>query len=143
MREIRTIGDDVLRKTSETVTSFDSSLDDLYNEMSTVMYQNDGVGLAAPQIGLNKRIIVIDDNKSACMMINPKITWWSIEKVGFDEGCLSVPGEHGMISRPRSVKIKFQTKDGKFKHWRLDGLKARVVQHEIDHLDGVLFVDYL
>ena len=116
MREIRTIGDDVLRETSEIVTTFDSSLDDLYNEMSTVMYQNDGVGLAAPQIGLNKRIIVIDDNKTACMMINLKITWWCIEKVGFDEGCLSVPGEHGMISRPRSVKIKFQTKDGKFIH---------------------------
>lgn len=143
MSQIKTIGDDILRNTSDQVTVFDSSIDDLYTEMSTTMYENAGVGLAAPQIGISKRIIVIDDNKTACMMINPQITWWSIEKVNFNEGCLSVPGQHGVISRPRSIKVKFQTKKGKFKHWKLDGLKARVVQHEIDHLKGILFVDYL
>ena len=118
--KIKTIGDEVLRKTSEDVTAFDSSLDDLYNEMSAVMYESDGVGLAwLPQIGLNKRIIIIDDNKTVCMMINPKITWWSIEKVGFDEGWLSVPGEHGMIS-VRECQNQIPNK-----RWKIQTLETR------------------
>ena len=75
-------------------------------------------------------------------MVNPKITWKSEEKVLLDEGCLSVPDQNGEVSRSKSIKLTFQNKDGKYKKWKLDGIAARVVQHEIDHLEGILFVDY-
>ena len=76
-------------------------------------------------------------------MVNPKITWKSEETVLLDEGCLSVPDQNGEVLRSKSIRITFQNKDGKYKKWKLDGIAARVVQHEIDHLEGILFVDYL
>jgi peptide deformylase len=75
-------------------------------------------------------------------MVNPKITWKSEEKVLLDEGCLSVPDQNGEVLRSKSIKVTFQNKDGKYKKWKLDGIAARVVQHEVDHLEGILFVDY-
>tara|TARA_B100001250_G_scaffold51407_1_gene40176 strand:- start:1620 stop:2090 length:471 start_codon:yes stop_codon:yes gene_type:complete len=143
LAEVRLIGDDCLRVVSEEVTSVDDSILELYDTMSIAMYKYEGIGLAAPQIGINKRVITIDEEGKALMMVNPKITWRSTEKCLFDEACLSVPEEHGEISRPKEIKVKFQNIKGKYKHWRLEGLLARVVQHEIDHLDGILFVDYL
>jgi len=140
---IKTIGDPVLRDISKEVDDIKKAHQELYLIMSVAMYKYGGVGLAAPQIGISKRVIVIDDNGSALMMYNPKITWKSKKLLFFDEGCLSVPEQHGNVLRPESVKVKFQDKDGKYKHWKLTGLHARVVQHEIDHLDGILFVDHL
>ena len=141
---IEKIGSEVLRQTANVVETIDASIsNELYLTMSLAMYKYGGIGLAAPQIGVSKRVIVIDDGGDAYMMINPKITWKSKELSSFDEACLSVPDEHGEVIRPVSIKVKFQDKTGKYKHWKLDGLKARVVQHEIDHLDGILFVDHL
>lgn len=141
---IEKIGSEVLRQTADPVKEVDGDISfHLYLKMSLAMYKYGGIGLAAPQVGVSKRVIVIDDGGDAFMMINPRITWKSKELSSFDEACLSVPDEHGEVIRPVSIKVKFQDKTGKYKHWKLDGLKARVVQHEIDHLDGILFVDYL
>jgi len=141
--EIRTIGDDVLRVVSTEIDVVDDTIEELYDKMSDAMYKYEGIGLAAPQIGINKRVITIDEDGKAYMMINPRITWKSKEECLFDEACLSVPDEHGEVSRPKEIKVKFQDKSGKYKAWKLTDLPARVVQHEIDHLDGILFVDYL
>ena len=140
---IKTIGDDCLRVMSEEVSIIDDTIHQLYDKMSDAMYKYEGIGLAAPQIGINKRVITIDQEGEAYMMINPRITWKSKEECLFDEACLSVPDEHGEVSRPKEIRVKFQDRSGKFKHWKLKDLPARVVQHEIDHLDGILFVDYL
>ena len=146
--KIRTIGDRCLRVKSEEVEFDKERIGKLYKDMCDTMWEANGIGLAAPQIGINERIIIIDETteehgRYAHLMVNPKITWKSEEKVLFDEGCLSCPGENGEVLRPKEIKISFQNKDGKYKKWKLDGIAARVVQHEIDHLDGILFVDYL
>tara|TARA_B100001996_G_C18571287_1_gene558526 strand:+ start:57 stop:524 length:468 start_codon:yes stop_codon:yes gene_type:complete len=141
--EIRIIGDEVLRVVSTEIPVVDDTINQLYDKMSDAMYKYEGIGLAAPQIGINKRVITIDQEGEAYMMINPRITWKSKEECLFDEACLSVPDEHGEVSRPKEIRVKFQDRSGKFKHWKLKDLPARVVQHEIDHLDGILFVDYL
>ena len=147
-KKIKTIGDRCLRVTSEEVVFDKKEIAELYTDMCDAMWEADGIGLAAPQIGINKRVILVDETteehgRYAHLMVNPKITWKSEEKVLFDEGCLSVPDTNGEVSRSKSIKITFQNKDGKYKKWKLDGIAARVVQHEIDHLEGILFVDYL
>ena len=147
-KKIKTIGDRCLRVTSEEVVFDKKEIAELYTDMCDAMWEADGIGLAAPQIGINKRVILVDETteehgRYAHLMVNPKITWKSEEKVLFDEGCLSVPNTNGEVSRSKSIKITFQNKDGKYKKWKLDGIAARVVQHEIDHLEGILFVDYL
>ena len=147
-KKIRTIGDRCLRVTSEEVVFDKKEMAELYKDMCDAMWEADGIGLAAPQIGINKRVIIVDETteehgKYAHLMVNPKITWKSEEKVLFDEGCLSVPDQNGEVLRPKEIKITFQNKEGKYKKWKLDGIAARVVQHEIDHLEGILFVDYI
>ena len=147
-KKIKTIGDRCLRVKSEEVEFDKDEMTKLYAEMCEAMWMANGIGLAAPQIGVNKRVIIVDETteehgKYAHLMVNPKITWKSEEMVSLDEGCLSCPGENGEVSRPKEIKLTFQNKDGKYKKWKLDGLAARVVQHEIDHLEGILFVDYL
>jgi len=148
MLKIKTIGDRCLRQKSEEVEFDKKEMSELYDQMCEAMWASDGIGLAAPQVGINKRVIVVDETteehgKYAHLMVNPKITWKSEEKVLFDEGCLSMPDQNGEVLRPKSIKVTFQNKDGKYKKWKLDGLAARVVQHEIDHLEGILFVDYI
>ena len=148
MPKIKRIGDRCLRLTSEEVVFDKNEIHKLFTDMCEAMYEEDGIGLAAPQIGINKRVIIVDETTEAHgrythLMVNPKITWRSEEEVTFDEGCLSVPDKNGEVSRPKEIRITFQNKDGKYKKWKLDGLAARVVQHEVDHLDGILFVDYL
>ena len=147
-KKIKTIGDRCLRVTSEEVVFDKKEMAELYKDMCDAMWEADGIGLAAPQIGINKRVIIVDETteehgKYAHLMVNPKITWKSEEKVLFDEGCLSVPDQNGEVLRPKEIKITFQNKEGKYKKWKLDGIAARVVQHEIDHLEGILFVDYI
>lgn len=120
---------------------FDEPLNILLGEMRRIIKTENGVGLAAPQVGVNTRVILVIDN-DITEMINPEITWTSSEFVMMEEGCLSVPDHYIDIERPREIKVKFQTRDGKYKKWKLKGLQARIVLHEVDHLDGKLMTDY-
>ncbi len=131
------------------VKSVEISLDDLrseetqtlIDEMFVEMRNANGVGLAAPQVGVNKRIIVVDEGKGAREYINPRITAKSFRKFDFEEGCLSVPGVWGFVHRYRSVTVKALDRHGKKVTVKGSGLLSVIFQHEIDHLDGVLFID--
>ena len=140
---LRTDGDDCLRRKSHPVwPKIDDYIVDLVKSMKPIMMENDGVGLAAPQVGHNVRVILVLIDGEIQEMINPEVTWVSDKKVISEEGCLSIPGHYIDVERPKEIKLKFQTLNGKFKKWKLNGLEARVVLHEIDHLDGVLMTDY-
>ena len=121
---------------------------DLVKDMKETMLAENGIGLSAPQVGVNLRVIVVQLMSAGKLvgpvqeMINPVITNYSEDSMEYEEGCLSIPGEYIRINRPRSIHVKFQTLSGKYKKWYLKGLEARIVQHEIDHLDGVLMSDY-
>lgn len=141
IREIRIIGDPVLRKKSKKVQKVDSLLLQLINDMAETMYAAPGIGLAAPQVGINKRVVVVDIGGGLLKLINPKVVE-SSEEIEIDvEGCLSVPGRVGDVERPIEVTIKSMNEEGKYSRFRAEGLLARCLQHEIDHLDGVLYVD--
>ena len=120
----------------------------LVKDMKETMLAENGIGLSAPQVGVNLRVIVVQLMSAGKLvgpvqeMINPVITNYSGDTMEYEEGCLSIPGEYIRIDRPRSIHVKFQTLSGKYKKWFLKGLEARIVQHEIDHLDGVLMSDY-
>ena len=120
---------------------------DLVSNMKETMLSENGIGLSAPQVGVNLRVIVVQLMSAGKLvgpvqeMINPVITNYSDDTMEYEEGCLSIPGEYIRIDRPRSIHVKFQTLSGKYKKWYLKGLEARIVQHEIDHLDGILMTD--
>ena len=136
-----------LKKVSIPITNITDRIKQLSLDMLETMYQASGVGLAAPQVGITKRLVVMDcseeDVKKGVILINPEIIWTSEENVSFEEGCLSIPDIREEITRPKSVKVKFfdiyNCKQEEF----FDGLWATCIQHEIDHLDGKLFIDYL
>ena len=136
-----------LRRLS-TPTLLTEGVRDLVRDMRETMLSLNGIGLAAPQVGVNLRVIVMQTIVTGKLsapvqeMINPVITSYSSEEVEIEEGCLSIPGEYLMIKRPHKIHVKFQDLSGKYKKWRLKGLEARIVQHEIDHLNGVLMTDY-
>lgn len=140
IREIVKEGDDVLRKVCRPVEKFDEKLHLLLDDMYETMLSADGVGLAAPQIGILRRIAVIDIGEGKIELINPEIIKTSGEQTG-DEGCLSSPGVFGKVTRPNFVTVKAKDRFGK--DFEISGkeLLARAFCHEIDHLDGVLFVD--
>ena len=140
IREIVKEGDDVLRKVCRPVEKFDEKLHLLLDDMYETMLSADGVGLAAPQIGILRRIAVIDVGEGKIELINPEIIKTSGEQTG-DEGCLSSPGVFGKVTRPMNVTVKARDRFGK--DFEISGkeLLARAFCHEIDHLDGVLFVD--
>ncbi|MBM7614513.1 peptide deformylase [Alkaliphilus hydrothermalis] len=142
IRMIRKDDDPVLRKISKVVDKFDNKLHVLLEDMVETMYDADGVGLAAPQIGLLKRIVVIDVGDGIVELINPEIIEEKGKQTG-DEGCLSLPGETGKVTRPEYVKVKAQDRSGNeiiVEGW---DLMARAVCHEVDHLNGVLFTDHV
>ena len=141
--ELQTIGSRVLRYKSKRVANVDDALRSFCCNLAKIMREKNGIGLSAPQVGLNKRIIIIDKVGEDWVLINPEILWKSENLIEFEEGCLSVPGEFDNVKRPESIKIKYRNLKGKPVIEIIDGLMARVVQHEIDHLDGILFVDYL
>ena len=141
MYEIKTVGDKVLRQTAKRVANIDDTLRSICASMCDTMYENNGVGLAAPQVGISKRIIVVDNNGKPLILINPEIVFFSDNKIEMEEGCLSVPEEVKTILRSESVKIKYRDTKGKPHIETYDGLIARVIQHEIDHLDGILMTD--
>ncbi len=145
--DIQKYGKRVLRKKAEEVDGFDNGLASFVDEMKRTMVAEEGVGLAAPQVGASTRVIVlfIDPGESPQIveMINPRITFCSDEQEEVEEGCLSVPGIRGVVPRSVEVEVKYQTLDGVEHTKRFRNLTARIIQHEIDHLEGVLFVDRL
>ena len=140
IRTIRTKGDDVLRKKCKEVTEITKREITLINDMIDTMFEANGVGLAAPQVGILKRIVVIDIGDGLLELINPEIIETSGEQIG-EEGCLSVIGESGVVRRPNVVKVRAYNRKGQLFEIEGEELLARAFCHEIDHLDGVLFVD--
>ena len=140
IREIVKIGDEVLRKKCHSVEKFDAKLHALLDDMYETMQEANGVGLAAPQIGILRRIVVIDVGEGKIELINPEIVKTSGEQTG-EEGCLSCPGQWGEVTRPMKVTVKAQDRFGNEFKMKGTELLARAFCHEIDHLDGVLFVD--
>ena len=138
-------GSDILKTESEDIQNVDSDIIDLVNEMFMIMKKSNGVGLAAPQIGINKNIITIDishtEQKMKLALINPKIELVSSEMVILEEGCLSVPGIWAEVQRPSEIRVKAVDVKGYEVEFDADSFYARVLQHEIDHLKGILFID--
>lgn len=139
---IRTIGDPVLTQRAREVDDIDGSLARLVDDMFTTMYDAPGVGLAAPQIGVGKRLFVFDHDDEAGVLINPVIEE-SDGEWEFDEGCLSVPGLSFTIVRPKQILLKGYDLDGNEVAIEADEIEARIFQHELDHLDGTLLVEHL
>lgn len=140
IREIRTKEDEILYKTCKQVIKFDEKLHILLDDMYDTMVSHDGVGLAAPQVGILKRAVVIDVGEGKLELINPEIIEQSGEQTG-NEGCLSVPGVWGEVTRPNVVTVKAQDRNGKWFKITGEGLLARAMCHEAEHLDGKLFLD--
>ena len=140
LRTIRTEGDSVLTKKCRPVEEMTPRLKELVEDMLDTMYENNGVGLAAPQVGILKRIVVIDVGDGPLVLINPEILETSGEQTG-DEGCLSVPGMSGQVTRPNYVKVKALTEDMEEVECEGEELLARAFCHEIDHLDGKLYTE--
>lgn len=146
MLDIYTLGDEVLRTPTEEITVFDSALKMLADAMFDTLVEADGVGLAGPQVGVSKKIFVVDLRKgedSKYVFINPVITETSVEVGPYEEGCLSIPGLYHDVVRPLRVKVQAQDVNGKYFRVDADGLLARVIQHEYDHLVGKLYIDHL
>ena len=141
-RTIRIESDPILRKVSKEVTKFDESLWALLEDMAQTMYEADGVGLAAPQIGLLKRIFVIDIGEGLVEFINPQVVLEDGEQFG-EEGGLSVPKKYGPVRRPNRVRMRAQNRMGEWFEIEGEELMARAMLHENDHLDGKLFVDFV
>jgi peptide deformylase len=139
-RKIITLGDETLRKVCRPVVSFDARLCRLLQDMAQTMYDAEGVGLAAPQVGILRRAVVIDAGQGLVELVNPVITEKSGE-VGMAEGCLSVPDRRGFVIRPEKVVVDAFDRNGEPVKIAGEGLLARALCHEIDHLDGVLYID--
>jgi len=144
--EIYKLGDDVLRQNAKRISKVDNSIRVLAKDMLQSMYAAKGIGLAAPQIGINKELLVIDINfedsaAAPLILINPEITDYGTTLNSYEEGCLSIPGVYLNVIRPSIIKFKFRDEMGRPRKMKADGLLARCIQHEMDHLNGVLFVD--
>ena len=147
-REIITLPDKRLRQVSESVKKIDGGVRKLVDEMFETMYAAPGIGLAAIQVGVPQRVVTMDlskksDQQHPRVFINPEITWSSDDKVTHEEGCLSIPEYYEDVERPTEVKVKYLDLDGKGHEITVKGLLATCLQHEIDHTNGVLFIDHL
>ncbi|OUQ27566.1 peptide deformylase [Lachnoclostridium sp. An131] len=140
IRNIRELGDEILRKNCREVKEVTPRIRELIQDMYDTMYEAQGVGLAAPQVGILKRIVVIDVDGTPYTMINPQILEKSGEQTG-SEGCLSVPGKAGIVTRPNYVKAEAWNEEMERYEVEAEGLLARAICHELDHLDGVMYVD--
>lgn len=143
IRNIRIEGDPILRKISKKVPQITDRIKVLLDDMAETMYAADGVGLAAPQVGILKRVIVVDprdEETGLVKLVNPEIIEADGEQIGV-EGCLSIPEFNGTVKRPEHVKVKYLDEDGNEKIWDAHGFPAVILSHEIDHLDGILFRD--
>lgn len=140
LRQIREMGDEILLKPCREVKEVTPRVKELIDDMFETLYEANGVGLAAPQVGILKRLVIIDIGDDPHVMINPKIIEKSGEQTG-SEGCLSVPGKYGMVTRPDYVKAVYYDENMQLKEIEGTGLLARAICHELDHLDGKLYVD--
>jgi peptide deformylase len=148
IREIITIPDKRLRLKSEPIVKIDASVKKLVDDMFATMYDAPGIGLAAIQLGIAKRVVTMDlskkeDDAKPLVFINPEVTWKSEEKNKYEEGCLSIPEYYEEVERPTEVKVKYMDLEGKSYEITATGLLATCLQHEIDHTNGILFIDYL
>jgi len=148
IRTIITIPDPKLRLVSQKLERVDDELRKMMDDMAETMYDAPGIGLAAVQLGEPMRLIVVDpatpeEPKTPLHLVNPEILWRSDERRVHEEGCLSIPEYYEDVERPTQVRVKYIDRDGHEQEMLADGLLATVLQHEIDHLDGVLFIDYL
>jgi peptide deformylase len=144
--EIHYLGDKALRGDAKRVAKIDDGIRELAKEMLQTMYSSNGIGLAAPQVAVNKQLIVIDtqpDNPAnpPLILINPTITKYGRETCSMEEGCLSIPNVYMEVNRPEQIEVSFKDEHGKPRKIKASGLLSRVIQHEMDHLKGVLFVD--
>ena len=140
--------DSRLNQISKKVKIIDDSIISTLNQMLECMYQNNGIGLAAPQVGILKRLIVIDcsdskDTNKPLKLINPEIVKLSKDISEFEEGCLSLPSKYAKVTRPSEITLKYKNTEGLLCETEFSGLEATCIQHEIDHLDGKLFVDHI
>ena len=148
VRDIIKLPDKRLRLVSEPVKRIDDGIRKLVDDMFDTMYKAPGIGLAAIQIGVAKRVVILDlskkeDDHKPLVFINPEVTWTSEDKSKYEEGCLSIPEYYEEVERPAKVRVRFTDLNGKVHEEDAEGLFATCIQHEIDHLNGVLFVDYL
>lgn len=141
LRKIVTEEDPVLRRISRKVEKFDKRLWDLLDDMKDTLYNAEGAGLAAVQVGILRRVVVIDCGDGYIELVNPEITDRSEEIQEEAEGCLSIPGQYGITRRPKWVTVKAQNREGKWVLYKGEDLKARCFCHELDHLDGILYTD--
>ena len=144
--EIYKLGSNTLRTTAKRISKVDVDTRKLAREMLQSMYSAKGIGLAAPQVGISKELLVIDINfedsaAEPLILINPEITAFGSTLNSYEEGCLSIPGVYLNVIRPSTIKLKFRDEMGRPRKMNADGLLARCIQHEVDHLKGVLFVD--
>jgi peptide deformylase len=139
--QVRKIGDPVLRSKTKRIDEVTKKTNDLIDNMFDTMYEEDGVGLAAPQVGILKKVAIVDIREgNKVVLINPEI----VEQEGkaiMEEGCLSIPGETGDVIRSQKIKVRSLNREGKNIEFEAEDFEARAIQHEMDHLDGVLFVD--
>ena len=145
IRKIVTLGDESLRKHCKPQEKFDRRLATLLKDMAETMYKAEGVGLAAPQVGILRRAAVVDvteDHSGLLEMVNPEIIEREGEQTG-REGCLSVPGRQGVVTRPMKVTARYQTRKGDWMEIETEGFEARAICHELDHLDGRLYIDVM
>jgi peptide deformylase len=148
VRDILIIPDKRLRLKSEPVKAVDKTLRALIDDMFETMYAAPGIGLAAIQIGEARRVVTMDlakkdEPKQPQVFINPEVTWSSVEKAIYEEGCLSIPEYYEEVERPKSVRVKYLDLDLKLQEIEADGLFSTCLQHEIDHINGVLFIDHI
>ena len=144
-RKIVTVGDDTLRKVCRKQEKFDLRLAILLKDMADTMYKAEGVGLAGPQVGILRRVAVVDvteDHSGLLELINPEIVERDGSQTG-REGCLSVPGRQGVVTRPRKVRVRYQNRKGQWLEKEAEGFEARAICHELDHLDGKLYIDMM
>ena len=148
LRQILTEPNRILRQKSSPVESVDQNIKNLMDDMLETMYAAPGIGLAAIQVGIPKRVIVLDiehkeGKKKPIFLINPEIIQKSSDKTTYEEGCLSVPGQFAEINRPAKCHLKYLDYNGQPQEIKTEGMLATCIQHEIDHLEGILFIDYL
>ena len=148
IRPIVVLPDPVLRRPSETVGAVTPEIRALADDMLETMYDAPGIGLAAVQIGVLKRLVTVDlarkdEERRPLVLVDPQIVWSSPEISAYEEGCLSIPDYYEEVERPARVRVRFRDRDGAECEMEADGLLATCLQHELDHLDGVLFIDHL
>lgn len=144
--DIHFLGDRVLRQPAKRIAKVDDSIRVLAKEMLQTMYSANGIGLAAPQVGINKQMLVVDCKPDEAanpplVLINPEITHYSRELCQIEEGCLSIPGVYLDVVRPKTIEVTYKDETGRPRKLKATDLLARVIQHEMDHLNGVMFVD--